>query len=82
MDGPTTCGTSFPITQNLRLERLAQVRLRVPLSKSAIYERIKAGTFPKPIALGPKSCAWISTDIDAWIAQQIERQRAPEPRVA
>lgn len=42
--------------------------------KTVIYERIKAGTFPKPIKLGSAS-AWPEHEVENWIAQQVEEQR-------
>lgn len=61
-----------------RLLRLQQVRQLVPLSRSAIYDRIKSGTFPKPISLGPKSSAFIGSEIDQWIAAQVKSQRGEQ----
>lgn len=57
-----------------RLLRMPQVLDRVGLKKTVIYERIKAGTFPKPIKLGSAS-AWPESDVDNWIAEQVEQQR-------
>lgn len=51
------------------LLRMPQVLDRVGLKKTVIYERIKAGTFPKPIKLGSAS-AWHTHEIDGWIAGQ------------
>jgi len=33
-----------------------------------IYQEIRAGRFPKPLRLGPKTSGWRSTDIHAWMA--------------
>lgn len=57
-----------------RLLRMPQVLDRVGLKKTVIYERIKAGSFPKPIKLGSAS-AWPEHEVEAWIAQQVEEQR-------
>lgn len=57
-----------------RLLRMPQVLYRVGLKKTVIYERIKAGSFPKPIKLGSAS-AWPEHEVEAWIAQQVEEQR-------
>lgn len=62
------------IPENSRLLRIPEVSARVGLKKTVIYERIKAGTFPKPIKLGSAS-AWPEHLVDAWIARQIERQQ-------
>ena len=40
-------------TQNERIIRLPEVINTVGLKKSAIYKRIKAGEFPKPVKIGP-----------------------------
>lgn len=45
------------------------------LSSSEIYRRIAAGTFPKQIILGPKSVAWIESEVVAWCDQCIAESR-------
>ncbi len=57
--------------------RLPSVRARTGLSRSTIYLRIAEGTFPRPIALGPRAVGWLQSDIDEWIAAQVERSRTP-----
>lgn len=54
-------------TSQLTLERLPQMMARTGLSRSGIYQRIAAGAFPKPIKLGDRVCAWVSTEVDSWI---------------
>jgi prophage regulatory protein len=56
--------------------RLKNVKNRTGLSRSTIYERIKAGTFPVQVMLGPRSVGWLESDINAWISVQVERSRA------
>lgn len=60
-----------PATGALILERLPQVKDRTKLGRSEIYRRIAAGSFPSPIKLGVRASAWISTEIDDWIAKRI-----------
>lgn len=50
------------------LMRLAEVKARTKLSRTTIYRRIAAGTFPpsRPISVG--LVAWYESDIDAWVA--------------
>jgi prophage regulatory protein len=57
-----------------RLLRIPQVIERVGIKKTVIYDRMKAGTFPRPVKLGSAS-AWPENVIENWIAEQIERQR-------
>ena len=57
------------------LLRLPQVIQRTGLGRASIYAAIKRGEFPKSIQLSPRSVAWPSGDIDAWIASRIEASR-------
>jgi prophage regulatory protein len=53
------------------LLQLRDVKYRVGLSTSSIYERVKAGTFPKPIRLDTRSVRWDARKVRAWIEQRI-----------
>ena len=55
----------------MRLLRREEVSQKVGLSRSAIYERMAKGIFPKPVVLGPKCVAWPEPEIEAWIADKI-----------
>ncbi|WP_256345655.1 AlpA family transcriptional regulator [Pseudomonas sp. PD9R] len=46
--------------------KLPKVKALTTLSASEIYRRIAAGTFPKQVALGPKSVVWIESEVLAW----------------
>lgn len=63
------------IQSGLKILRRKQVEGRTGLSRSTIYERIKAGTFPAPISLGAKAVGWIESEIDTWLSDQVERSR-------
>ena len=52
---------------NTTLMRMPQVEAAVGLKKSSIYAKIKAGDFPEPYRLGPKSIAFKSDQIQEWI---------------
>ncbi|MGX9958574.1 helix-turn-helix transcriptional regulator [Xanthomonas euvesicatoria] len=59
-----------------RLLRIAQVIDRVGMSQTTIYDRMKKGTFPKPVPLGTL-VGWVESEIDAWIGARIaERDKA------
>lgn len=55
--------------------RLKQVKALVGLSRSAIYDRIRRGDFPRPVAIGARAVAWPSSSIAEWQARQIELSR-------
>lgn len=46
--------------------RLPALKTAVGMSRTAIYLRIKAGTFPKPIQIGARAVAWDEAEIAAW----------------
>ena len=50
-----------------RLLRLPEVIERVGLRRSAIYQRMSEGRFPKCRSLGPKCSVWVEAEINAWI---------------
>jgi predicted DNA-binding transcriptional regulator AlpA len=50
--------------------RQPQVLAFVPISKSTLWRRIQARTFPEPVKLSERVTAWRAEDIRCWIAQQ------------
>lgn len=50
--------------------RRAEIESETGLSRSTIHQRIKAGTFPKPVHLGARSVGWRVADIDAFCQRQ------------
>ena len=55
--------------------RLPNVKARTGLSRSTIYQRVSAGTFPKPVNLGVRAVGWLEAEIDQWLTAQVERSR-------
>ena len=51
--------------------RRRTVEARTGLSRSTIYLRIAQGTFPKSIALGPRTIGWSEEEVSSWIAERI-----------
>jgi len=60
-----------PAEGELRFERLPKVKARTGFSRSEIYRRIAAGSFPAPVKIGERASAWDSREIDKWIADRI-----------
>ena len=50
--------------------RQPQVLAFVPISKSTLWRRIQARTFPAPVKLSERVPVWRAEDIRRWIAQQ------------
>lgn len=51
------------------LMRLPAVMGVVELSKSTIYAKVAAGTFPAPVKISSRAIAWKSSEIEAWILE-------------
>ncbi len=51
--------------------RRREVEARTGLGCSTIYDGVKAGTFPAPVQLGPKSVGWVESEINAWLSARI-----------
>jgi prophage regulatory protein len=58
--------------QPTRLIRLPEVMSRVGLKRSAIYQRMGEGRFPKSRSLGSKCAVWPDSGINDWIASVAE----------
>jgi prophage regulatory protein len=39
----------------------------LPFSPSTLWRKIREGSFPKPIKLGPSITAWRVSDIEKWL---------------
>ncbi|MBI4999075.1 MAG: AlpA family transcriptional regulator [Rhodocyclales bacterium] len=55
--------------------RLPAVQARCGLSRSTIYQRASVGTFPKPISLGQRAVGWVESEVQDWLAKQVEQSR-------
>lgn len=67
------------LTQNLPLSgflRLPEVLKLIPVSKSAWWEGVARGIYPKPIKLSARTTAWRVKDIQEFI-DQIDRVGSP-----
>ena len=58
--------------QNVCLLRLSEVLGRVCLSRSVVYAKMAAGTFPRPVYASRKAPRWRSDKIDRWIDELSE----------
>ncbi|MEX3916431.1 helix-turn-helix transcriptional regulator [Paraburkholderia sp. BR10872] len=64
-----------------RVLRRRQVEERTGLSRSTIYRRMQAGTFPLAIPLGGRLVGWRAADIQQFL-ENPARYRAPAPAPA
>ncbi len=66
--------------------RAPQVMARTGLSRTTIWRRVRAGTFPAPVQLGENSIGWPASEITAWLGERPRRnygaELTPEPQAA
>ncbi|CDH01623.1 helix-turn-helix transcriptional regulator [Xenorhabdus bovienii] len=55
--------------------RLPEVQRRTGYSKAWIYRLIKEDKFPKQVKIGPRSVAFVESEIDGWVDQRIAESR-------
>ncbi len=55
-----------------RFLTVRQVSERTSLSVPELYRRIRLGTFPKQVSLGPSRVAWLESTVDRWIIKMSE----------
>lgn len=57
-----------------RLLRLPEVKRLTGLGRSAIYQQMQAGEFPRSVKVGPRAATWSEAAVQAWIAQRLDTQ--------
>jgi prophage regulatory protein len=60
-----------------KILRLPNVLDRTGMSRSTVYLRVTEGMFPRPVSLGARAVGWIETEVEEWIARQIEVPGSP-----
>ena len=55
-----------------RLLRLPEVQRLTGLRRSAIYEQMQRGVFPRSVKAGPRAATWSEAAVQAWIADRLE----------
>ena len=64
--------------QDHRMLRPPEVMARTGLSRTTIWRRVRAGTFPTPTELGENSIGWLASEITAWLENQPHRTYSAE----
>lgn len=56
----------------MRFLRLPQVSERTGFAPSTIRAYVAQGKFPKPVKIGARAVAWVSSEVEAWMEQRTE----------
>jgi prophage regulatory protein len=59
--------------------RLPDVKQVTGLSKSSLYALIRTESFPAPIRLGPRTVAWVRSEVKDWAVERISTSRFAVP---
>jgi prophage regulatory protein len=59
----------------IQMLRFPAVVEKTGLSKSAVYQRIREGDFPAPVALGGRAVGFVADEVEEYLANLIERSR-------
>ena len=59
-----------PVLPQTGFLRQPQVLVFVPISKSTLWRRIQARSFPEPVKLSARVTVWRAEDVRRWIAEQ------------
>ena len=65
---------------NDEMLRPPEVVRRTGLSRTTLWRRVRAGTFPAPCELGKNSIGWPASTITAWLANRPRRNYDGETR--
>ena len=63
--------STTPQAPAYRILRVQDVLRQLGISKTALYNMLAAGDFPKQIRMGPKSVGWLAHEVDAWLAARM-----------
>ncbi|HEY0308919.1 MAG TPA: AlpA family transcriptional regulator [Acidobacteriaceae bacterium] len=68
--------TATDTLQNISFLRLPDVKSVTGLSKTSLYTLIREKRFPAPVRLGPRSVAWIRSEIEKWAVDRVLASRS------
>jgi prophage regulatory protein len=68
--------STMPLAQTIRrapdrLLRLPEVERLTGLRRSAIYEQMRRGIFPRSVKAGQRTAAWPESAVQSWIAERM-----------
>lgn len=55
-----------------RLLRLPEVLRLTGMCRSALYDQMAQGQFPRSIKIGPRAASWSAKAVRKWIAQRVD----------
>src|SRR5438874_5790954 len=56
--------------------RLPGVKAITGLSKTSLYALIREKSFPTPVRLGPRTVAWLKSEVRQWAVERVHASRS------
>lgn len=56
--------------------RLPDVKAITGLSKTSLYAMIREKSFPAPVRVGPRSVAWVRSEVRQWAVERVHSSRS------
>lgn len=66
---PVAAPTGSPTTSLPRVIRMPDLQRIYPVGRTTIYELIKAGKLPRPVALSKRARGWVLAEIEECITK-------------
>ncbi len=61
--------------QDVRILKRRAVEEVTGISRSLIYQLVKAGTFPQPVRLTPNRVGWLENEVQEWVQARAELRK-------
>jgi prophage regulatory protein len=84
VDGQAKSGRSKEISNypdDVIFLRLPKVKAVTGLSKTSLYDLIRANSFSAPVQLEARTVAWVASEVQQWAAERIVNSRTPATSV-
>ncbi|WP_343724875.1 AlpA family transcriptional regulator [Herbaspirillum huttiense] len=49
---------------------------KTAIGRTTLHRKVKEGSFPAPIELGPHSVGWVESEVDEWIKERMNSRAA------
>lgn len=59
---------------NRRILRRPEVEAQCGFKRAHLYKLIGEGMFPRPLRIGVRAVGWDSTEVEQWVAEQLQRR--------
>lgn len=73
-----SCPESSAVAKPLRIVRMPEAVHRTGVSRSAIYERLDAHEFPRPVKLSKRAIGFVESEIDQLIENMVRQRDSTE----